>query len=95
MRWGVFLYLYLYISVIILSFKEVYVSVSVAPEYHPQAQEVAQIHPLCHKPFENRRQINTISLILISWGKQSPAEEHEEGIGEKVGGVKHPQVGLR
>ena len=85
---------------IILSFKEVYVSVSVAPEYHPQAQEVAQIHPLCHKPFENMGQINTISLILISWiakkgGKQSPAEEHEEGIGEKVGGVKHPQVGLR
>ena len=73
---------------------------NVAPEYHPQAQEVAQIHPLCHKPFENMGQINTISLILISWitkkgANKSPAEEHEEGIGEKIGGVKHPQVGLR
>lgn len=41
-------------------------------EYHAQAQEVAQIHPLCHKP----------------------TEEHEECIGEKVGGVQHAKVGL-
>ena len=63
---------------IILSFKEDYFSVT--PEYHAQAQEVAQVHPLRHKPFENMQQINKIyasaslpmSLILISWvrGKQ-------------------------
>ena len=32
----------------------------VKPEYHPQAQEVAQIHPLCHKPFLKMPQINNI-----------------------------------
>ena len=31
----------------------------------------------------------------ITQGKILPTEEHEEGIGEKVGGVEHPQVGLR
>ena len=33
-------------------------------------------------------------LISISWWRLSPAEEHEECIGEKVGRVQHPQVGL-
>ena len=45
---------------------------TVTPEYHPQAQEVAQVHPLSNKS----------------------TEEHEEGVGEQIGGVQHAQVGL-
>ena len=37
----------------------------VTPEYHPQAQEVAQIHPFCHKPLGNMSQKKADIDILV------------------------------